>query len=122
MKRQYEVLNCEYSYATAQSVVMMAIVILTGNFVQGVVRGSTRAAGVMSATLLAAISKWAIIIFGVFAALIQLGVASSLVSTIFTGIVAMLALAGGLAFGLGGRDEAALVLKKLRQEITEHHK
>ena len=104
------------------AVVMMAIVILTGNFVQGVVRGSTRAAGVMSATLLAAISKWAIIIFGVFAALIQLGVASSLVSTIFTGIVAMLALAGGLAFGLGGRDEAALVLKKLRQEITEHHK
>lgn len=100
------------------AVVILAAVFLIGNFVYGVVKGSTRAAGVMSATLLAAISKWSIIIFGIFAALIQLGVASSLVSTIFVGVVAMLALAGGLAFGLGGRDEAALILKKIREEIT----
>ncbi|HPN96894.1 MAG TPA: hypothetical protein PLK35_03960, partial [Candidatus Moranbacteria bacterium] len=89
------------------AVVILSVVFLVGNFVYNVVKGSTRAAGVMSATLLATISKWAIVVFGVFAALIQLGVASSLVSTIFIGIVAMLALAGGLAFGLGGRDEAA---------------
>jgi hypothetical protein len=73
----------------------------------------------MSATLLAVISKWAVIIFGIFAALIQLGIASSLVSTIFIGIVAMFALAGGLAFGLGGRDEAAFILRRVREEITE---
>lgn len=101
------------------AVVILAAVFLIGNFVYNIVRSSSRAAGIMSATLLAAISKWAIIIFGIFAALIQLGVASSLVSTIFVGIVAMLALAGGLAFGLGGRDEAALILKKIREEITE---
>lgn len=104
------------------AVVIMAIVFLVGNFVYGLVKGSTRAAGVMSATLLATISKWAIVIFGVFAALIQLGVASSLVSTIFIGIVAMLSLAGGLAFGLGGKEEAAMILKKLREEITENHR
>ena len=101
------------------AVIILAAVFLIGKFVYAVVKGSTRAAGVMSATLLATISKWAIIIFGFFAALIQLGVASSLISTIFTGIVAMLALAGGLAFGLGGREEAAMILKKLREEITE---
>jgi hypothetical protein len=106
----------------AVAVIILAVVFLVGNFVYGVVKGSTRAAGVMSATLLATISKWAIVIFGIFAALIQLGVASTLVSTIFIGIVAMLALAGGLAFGLGGRDEAAMILKKLREEITEDHK
>lgn len=101
------------------AVVILSVVVLIGNFVYGVVKGSTKAAGVMSATLLAVISKWAIIIFGVFAALIQLGIASSLVSTIFIGIVAMLSLAGGLAFGLGGKDEARMILEKLRQEITE---
>jgi hypothetical protein len=101
------------------AVVILAMVFLVGNFVYSVVRGSTKAAGVMSATLVATISKWAIIIFGIFAALIQLGVASTLVSTIFIGIVAMLSLAGGLAFGLGGKDEAALILKSLREEITE---
>jgi hypothetical protein len=101
------------------AVIILAIVFLVGNFVFNIVKGSTRAAGVISATLLATISKWAIILFGIFAALIQLGVATQLVSTIFIGIVAMLALAGGLAFGLGGRDEAALILKKIRQELTE---
>jgi hypothetical protein len=101
------------------AVVILSAVFLLGNFVYKVVKGSTKAAGIMSATLLAAISKWSIVIFGIFAALIQLGIASSLVSAIFVGIVSMLALAGGLAFGLGGRDEAALILKKIRQEITE---
>lgn len=101
------------------AIIILAVVFLVGNFVYKIVKGSTRAAGVMSATLLAVISKWSIIIFGIFAAMIQLGIASSLVSTIFVGIVAMLALAGGLAFGLGGKDEAAAILKKLREEITE---
>lgn len=101
------------------AVVILSLVFLLGNLVYDVVKGSTAAAGIVSATLLAAISKWAIVVFGFFAALIQLGVASTLVNTIFIGIIAMLALAGGLAFGLGGRDEAAIILKKLREEITE---
>ncbi|PIP28265.1 MAG: hypothetical protein COX29_02075 [Candidatus Moranbacteria bacterium CG23_combo_of_CG06-09_8_20_14_all_35_22] len=104
------------------AVVILGAVMLLGNFVYGIVKGSTRAAGIMSATLLATISKWAIVIFGIFAAFIQLGIAPSLVSTIFIGIVVMLALAGGLAFGLGGRDEATAILRKLREEITENHK
>lgn len=101
------------------AVIIMAVAFLVANLTYNIVKGSTRAAGVMSATLLAAISKWAIVIFGILAALIQLGIATSLVSTIFIGIVAMLSLAGGLAFGLGGRDEAAAILRRLREEISE---
>jgi hypothetical protein len=101
------------------AVIILAVVFLVGNFVYVVVKGSTKAAGVMSATLLATISKWSIIIFGLLAALIQLGIATSLVSTIFIGIVAMLSLAGGLDFGLGGKEEAQMILKKLREEISE---
>ena len=101
--------------------VILAIAFLIGNFAYEVIKGSTKVAGIVSATLLATIAKWAIVIFGLLAALIQLGVASSLINTIFIGFVAMLALAGGLAFGLGGKDEAALILKKLRREITENH-
>ncbi len=101
------------------AVVVLAIAFLVGNFVFNVVKGSTRAAGVMSATLLATVSKWAIIIFGLLAALIQLGIAVSLVNTIFIGIISALAIALGLAFGLGGKDEAAMIIRKVREEITE---
>ena len=101
--------------------VILAVAFLVGNFVYAVIKGSTRVAGIVSATLLGTVAKWAIVIFGFLAALIQLGVASSLINTLFIGLVAMLALAGGLAFGLGGKDEAATILKKLRHEITENH-
>ncbi len=102
--------------------VVVATVILTIAFVMGglaytLVRGSVRVAGIMSATLLATIAKWSILIFGILAALIQLGIATSLVNTIFIGLVAALSLATGLAFGLGGREEAALILKKLREGL-----
>ena len=99
--------------------IILTIAFLLGNLVYVIVRSSTRAAGVMSATLLATIIKWAIVIFGVLAALIQLGIAVSLVNTIFIGLIAAISLAAGLAFGLGGREEAALILKKLREEITD---
>ena len=101
------------------AVVILTVVFILGNFTYRFVKGSTRAAGVMSATLLAIISKWSIIVFGVFAALIQLGVASSLVNTMFVGIVAMFSLAGGLAFGLGGKDDAQLIIRKVREELME---
>ena len=34
------------------------------------------------------------------------------------GLVAMLALAGGLAFGLGGKDHAHKLLTKLKKDIS----
>ena len=101
--------------------VILAVAFLIGNFAYAVIKGSTIVAGIVSATLLGTVAKWAIVIFGFLAALIQLGVATSLINTLFIGLVAMLALAGGLAFGLGGKEEAASILKKLRQEITENH-
>ena len=101
--------------------VILAVAFLVGNFVYAVVKGSTKVAGIVSATLLGTIAKWAIVIFGFLAVFIQLGIASSLINTLFIGLVAMLALAGGLAFGLGGKDEAASILRKLRQEISEKH-
>ncbi|HEX8973966.1 MAG TPA: hypothetical protein VF817_00580 [Patescibacteria group bacterium] len=97
--------------------IILTIAFLLGSLAYKIVRGSTKAAGVMSATLLATLIKWAIMIFGLLAALIQLGIATSLVNTLFIGLVAALSLAIGLAFGLGGRDEATLILRKLREEL-----
>lgn len=98
--------------------IVLSIAFLVGNLVHRIVRSSTKAAGVMSASLLAVISKWSIVILGLFAALIELGIAETMVNTIFMGIIATLSLAAGLAFGLGGREEAAGILRKIREEIS----
>jgi len=49
---------------------------------------------------------------------LQLKIAIELIQVLFAGIVAMLALAGGLAFGLGGREHAARLLDRLEQDIA----
>ncbi|MFH1535082.1 MAG: hypothetical protein ABIF80_03800, partial [Patescibacteria group bacterium] len=68
---------------------------------------------------LAGIAKWSIIVFATLAALVQLGIASSLLQILFTGLVAMLAIAGGLAFGLGGRQHAEKVLVNLEKDLRK---
>lgn len=76
---------------------------------KGVTRETTRT--------LASIVRWAIIIFVALAVLNQLGVAVDLVRILFTGFVAMIALAGGIAFGLGGQGVARGILEDLRKKL-----
>lgn len=97
---------------------ILIIAVVLANFVYRTVVASITAAGFGSANMIAAVSKWAIIVFAILAALTQLNVATTLIQTIVTALFAMLALAGGLAFGLGGRDLAAKWLKKMEADLT----
>ncbi len=103
------------------NVVAGAAILLVGtmvaHFLAKLVRHSVAAAGLSSADMLGAVTQWAVMIFTILATLDQLKVAQAFVQTLFTGIIAMLAIAGGLAFGLGGRDHASKVLNKVERDI-----
>jgi len=96
---------------------ILVIAALVADTAEAIVRGSVGALG-MKVSPAAVLTRWAIWIFAVIAALLQLGVAAVLLQTVVTGVVAMMALAFGLAFGLGGRDAAADVITKMRQDIN----
>ncbi len=98
----------------ASLVLIVATVI--SDAMRKIVEGSARAANVHSAKLLGTIVKYAIWIFALIIALSELGIASQFMQILFTGIIAMLAIAGGLAFGLGGKDAAAKCIEKVRSE------
>jgi hypothetical protein len=66
---------------------------------------------------LSAFAKSTIIFFTVLVMMNQLGVAQDLIRIFFTGLVAMVAIAGGLAFGLGGKDTAKEILENLRKKL-----
>ncbi len=100
------------------AVIILLAGILLATFVRNVVKTTVEAAELASADFLSGIAKWAILLFSFMAALVQLQIAPGLINTLFTGLVAMLALAGGLAFGLGGRDHATRCLDKLRRDLT----
>lgn len=91
------------------------------SFMQHLVRASVDAAGMMSAGFLGSIAKWAILILAFLAALDQLGVARAFITTLLQGFVAMLAIAGGLAFGLGGQSAAKDFVGKLKEEIKSRN-
>ena len=59
------------------------------------------------------IAQWSITVFVGFLVLHQLGVAQELLRILFTGLVAMIALAGGLAFGFGGQQTAKDILESI---------
>lgn len=96
---------------------ILVIAVVLANFVYRTVLASVEAAGFTAGGAVAAISKWAIIIFALFAALLQLNVATSLIQTFLTALFAMIAIAGGLAFGLGGKDMAAKWLAKAEKDM-----
>ena len=76
-----------------------------------IVRGATAEGGFSNPETLANVSRTAVWSFAVVVAINQLGIATNLINTLFTGFVGALAIALGLAFGLGGRDLASRTLE-----------
>ncbi|OGE27068.1 hypothetical protein A3H85_03075 [Candidatus Daviesbacteria bacterium RIFCSPLOWO2_02_FULL_40_8] len=89
------------------------------NLIHDIVSNAALGLGSNSAQALASIARYSVVFFTVLVVLNQLGVASDLVRILFTGIVVMLALAGGIAFGLGGQDWARGTLKDLASRFEE---
>ncbi|MEK7105314.1 MAG: hypothetical protein AAB865_01360 [Patescibacteria group bacterium] len=101
------------------AVIILLVGILVANFTRNVVKSAVEAGKLAGASFLASVSRWAILIFSFMAALVQLQIAEDLIRILFTGLVAMLAIAGGLSFGLGGKEQASGFLARLRKEMTQ---
>jgi hypothetical protein len=92
------------------ALVVLVIAGLAANALASLVRGATAQAGFTNPDLLAAVARVAVWAFAIVIAVNQIGVATALVNTLFMAVVGAMALAAGLAFGLGGRDTAAEIV------------
>jgi len=102
---------------------ILAITVLFANFMQKMVRGSLVGANLKAANFIGSLVRWIVLVVGFLMALKQLRVETSLldsiVGTVVQGVVYMITIAGGVAFGLAGKDFAHDLLAKLRDEIEE---
>ena len=98
------------------AVLILLVAAVVAEAAQRVVAGSAAAANLKSANFLGAVSRWAIWVFAILAALDRLGV-TPFIQTLFTGVVVALALAFGLSFGLGGQQAAARYIEKMREQM-----
>jgi hypothetical protein len=101
------------------AIIILGIGLVLGRIINSAVRKAAGLGGLSNLTIafLSGLAKWSIYFFSISAALIQLRVATSLILIFFGGLMAMVALVGGLAFGLGGKNKAEKILDSLELEI-----
>lgn len=103
-------------------IVALVIIVLGGlaaQALQGIARGTASEAGFENPEMVAKIAKTAVWIFTIVIAVNQLGIAVTLINTLFMGFVGAISLALGVAFGLGGKDTAAKIVSKWYGESDE---
>jgi small-conductance mechanosensitive channel len=88
------------------AVLILALAGLLANFVAGLVRGAT------GIDILATVAQVAIIVYAVFAALTQLGIAVQLTAPTFLIVLGAVALAAAIAFGWGARNVAQDIVER----------
>jgi len=100
------------------SAIVLIIAAIIADAMQKIVQASARAANLSSANMLGKITHYAIWIFAFIIALSELGIATYFMQVLFMGLIVMLALAGGLAFGLGGKEAAAKAIEKISEDMS----
>ena len=98
--------------------IILLLAPLLARFVRGAIEVGAGQMGFSNAPLLGRVAEIAIVAFAVLIAINQLGIAADLINILFIGLVAAIALAFGLAFGLGGREVAARITADWYESVS----
>jgi hypothetical protein len=101
------------------AILLFTVTVVFVDIVEKVVRISVEKIKAGYGGITSSIVKWGIWIFAIMIILDQLNIGGILPQAIIFGVIGFLALAGGLAFGLGGKDAAAELIKDFKQKITQ---
>ena len=98
-------------------IIVLALATIIADAAKKLVLASARAAKITSANILASITKYAVWVIAFVLIAPYLGMDNNLVQIFFAGLVGLIALAGGLAFGLGGKDAASRAIEKISNDM-----
>lgn len=101
------------------AVLIFVVAVIITDILEKVVRAAVEGVKVGYGGVVAAIVRWSIWIFAIFAILYQLNIAKDLITTLLQGLVWFFVLAGGIAFGWGGKDVAGEMLESLKKKLQK---
>lgn len=102
------------------SMVVLVIAGLVANALSSIVRGAAAESGLENAVFLGKLAAAVIWTFGIVVAVGQIGIATTLINSVFMAVISALALALGLAFGLGGRETASQIVRQWYGMSRQH--
>ncbi len=97
------------------SVLIAVVIFAIGLFLSRLAHRAITASGHRQAATLATVARFAILVLVGAMALHKTGLAPEIVNLAFGALIVGISIAGGLAFGLGGREEAARVIESWRE-------
>jgi hypothetical protein len=93
------------------------VAVFLADFSQKIVVGTLEKEKITYSRFVGKWISWAIWLFAILAILYQLQITPSLILVIIIGMAATISIALGIAFGLGGKDLAAKILKELEEKL-----
>jgi hypothetical protein len=98
---------------------LFVVAVIIADILEKVVRAAVESAKVGYGQVVGVIVRWSIWVFAILLILMQLGIGKELILTLFTGLVGLIAISGGLAFGLGGKEIAGEILQDFRNKLKK---
>jgi len=96
---------------------IFVVAVVIADILEKVVRATVEGIKVGYGSMVGAIVKWSILVFAILTILYQLGIGTVFMADLFKGIVAMIVIAVGLAFGLGGKEVAAEIIRDAKNKL-----
>ncbi len=106
-----------YLPSVVAAMLIFVVAVMIGDFFSKMVVATTEKSKFPYAKTAGALAKVAIWVFAGFAIFVQLGIAKELLLAAFYGLIAFFALAGGLSFGLGGKEAAAKFIERIKKDL-----
>jgi len=98
---------------------VLTVGLIFAQLVSEAIDGAAKATGIKAYSLAAVIAKWILIIVTILVVIEQTGVGTSTIHIFAGGLSLMFAIAGGLAFGLGGQYRAKELLDEIKNKVSQ---
>ena len=101
------------------AVAILIVAVIVADILEKLVKTMVSKIAVRNVNLIGGVVRWSIWVFAILAALSQLGIGSDIIQILVTGFVALIAISGGLALGIGGKDVAKDIIEGIRNKVRE---
>ena len=98
---------------------ILTVGLIVAQVVYEAINGAAKASGIRIYSIAAVIAKWSLIVITFLVILEQIGIQTTILQVFAGSLGLMLALAGGLAFGLGGQYQAKELLEEIKNKVSK---
>ena len=97
---------------------ILTVGLIIAQLVYEAINGAAKASGIRIYNIAAVVAKWSLIIITFLVILEQIGIQTTILQVFAGSLGLMFALAGGLAFGLGGQYQAKELLEEIKDKVS----